>query len=108
MSNVWGITDVGLVRRENQDAYAVREQTASGHTICVVCDGMGGAAGGKLASRIAVETFVEDLEKRLQPDMMPDELKEVTARAVDQANQAIRETAGQSERYQNKIGRAHV
>ncbi len=101
MSNVWGITDVGLVRRENQDAYAVREQTASGHTICVVCDGMGGAAGGKLASRIAVETFVEDLEKRLQPDMTPDELKEVTARAVDQANQAIRETAGQSERYQN-------
>ena len=57
MMNTWGMTDVGLVRKDNQDAYAMTEHTASGHTICVVCDGMGGAAGGQLASRIAVETF---------------------------------------------------
>ena len=59
MIRVQGITDVGLVRKENQDAYAVREEMASGHTVCVVCDGMGGAAGGKLASRIAVTTYPE-------------------------------------------------
>ena len=63
MIRVQGITDVGLVRKENQDAYAVREEMASGHTVCVVCDGMGGAAGGKLASRIAVTTYLEELEK---------------------------------------------
>ena len=57
MIRVQGITDVGLVRKENQDAYAVREETLSGHTVCVVCDGMGGAAGGKLASQIAVTTY---------------------------------------------------
>ena len=62
MIRVQGITDVGLVRKENQDAYAVREETASGHTVCVVCDGMGGTAGGKLASRIAVTTYLEELE----------------------------------------------
>ena len=50
MMHVWGVTDIGLVRKENQDAYLVRECTASGHTVCVVCDGMGGAAGGQLAS----------------------------------------------------------
>ena len=40
MMNVWGMTDIGLVRKENQDAYAVRVNEESGHVICVVCDGM--------------------------------------------------------------------
>ena len=39
MMNVWGMTDVGLIRSENQDAYAVRAE--EGFTVCVVCDGMG-------------------------------------------------------------------
>ena len=56
----WGITDIGLVRKENQDAYLIREATPSGYTICVVCDGMGGPAGGRLASQIAVETFTDE------------------------------------------------
>ena len=37
---IWGITDVGLVRKENQDAYAV--ESRDGFDICAVCDGMGG------------------------------------------------------------------
>jgi predicted branched-subunit amino acid permease len=45
---IWGITDTGLVRKENQDAYGVIERTESGHTVCVVCDGMGGAAAGNI------------------------------------------------------------
>lgn len=40
---LWTMTDVGLVRKDNQDAFATR-QLESGCTICVVCDGMGGAA----------------------------------------------------------------
>ena len=39
---LWTMTDVGLVRKDNQDAFATR-QLESGCTICVVCDGMGGA-----------------------------------------------------------------
>ena len=37
---VWGITDTGLVRKENQDAYAAELCEETGQTICVVCDGM--------------------------------------------------------------------
>ena len=37
--NVWGMTDIGLVRKENQDAYATAQHEASGRTVGVVCDG---------------------------------------------------------------------
>lgn len=101
MIEILGMTDIGLVRRENQDAYAVRETTASGYSICVVCDGMGGYAGGKLASGIASETFLTELEKRLRPEMTPTALQEASSAAVSMANEAIRKNAAQSPQFQN-------
>ena len=89
----WGITDIGLVRKENQDAYMIREAASSGHMICVVCDGMGGAAGGKLASRIAVDTFMTEMQKVLRRDMTPEQLREASSYAVVLANRAIRDAA---------------
>ena len=97
MMNLGGMTNTGLVRKENQDAYAVK--TVFGHTICVVCDGMGGAAGGQLASRIAVDTFSAEMEKRLSPESKPDRLREVSVVAVALANRAVREAARTSESY---------
>ncbi|WP_300413850.1 Stp1/IreP family PP2C-type Ser/Thr phosphatase [uncultured Oscillibacter sp.] len=99
MMNIWSMTDTGLVRRENQDAYAVK--TVFGHTICVVCDGMGGAAGGQMASRIAVDTFSSEMEKRLSPEAKPDRLREVSVVAVALANRAVREAARTSEEYRS-------
>ena len=101
MMEVWSMTDVGLVRKENQDACAVCQHEESGHTLCVVCDGMGGAAGGKLASRIAVDTFMTEMQKVLRRDMTPEQLREASSYAVSQANAAIREAARKSEQYQN-------
>jgi protein phosphatase len=101
MMKVWGMTDVGLVRKENQDAYAVRQELGSGHTVCVVCDGMGGPAGGKLASRIAVDTFITEMEKRLFGGMTAEELQDASACAVSLANRAIQEAAEHLEEYQN-------
>ena len=98
---IWGTTDVGLVRKENQDAYLIRENLPSGHSICVVCDGMGGSAGGQLASKIATETFAAELEKVLQPDMEPEQLRAASSYAVALANDAIRSAATEIEDYRN-------
>lgn len=101
MIQIWGITDIGLVRKENQDAYALRHQTPTGHTIAVVCDGMGGVAGGRMASSIATETYVQELEKVLRADMTAEQLKEASSFAVSLANRAIRKAAGEHPEYHN-------
>ena len=101
MMEVWSMTDVGLVRKENQDACAVCQHEESGHTLCVVCDGMGGAAGGKLASRIAVDTFMTEMQKVLRRDMTPEQLREASSYAVALANKAVRAAASANEVCQN-------
>lgn len=98
--NVWGMTDIGLVRKDNQDAYAT-DTLESGQTVCVVCDGMGGTAGGQLASHIAVTTFMEELRQILKPEMTPQQLREASSYAAALANKAIRAAAEQSEDCRN-------
>ena len=52
--NLYGLTDIGLVRKNNQDSYAIRVLDDA-LAIAVVCDGLGGAQAGNVASAVAVE-----------------------------------------------------
>jgi len=93
----WGMTDTGLVRRENQDSYDVR--TLLGYTSAVVCDGMGGPAGGRLASSLAVETFQRELEPVLKEEMSLQQLAQAASYTVALANDAIRAAARDDRTY---------
>ena len=83
----WGITDTGLVRSENQDAYSI--WNGGGYTAAVVCDGMGGAAGGRIASTLAVEVYQRELTAALREDMDAGQIAQAMLYAASLANQAI-------------------
>ena len=56
----WGLSDPGMVRAQNQDAYQV-VQLDRNTLLGVVCDGMGGAKSGNIASSLAVDVFVDEI-----------------------------------------------
>ena len=56
--NVWGITDRGKIREQTPAAFA-HQVRPDGRVIALVCDGMGGARAGNIASSMAVDVFME-------------------------------------------------
>ena len=53
---IFAKTDKGKVRSINQDAYAANV-LPGGAAFTVVCDGMGGASAGDIASKTAIEVI---------------------------------------------------
>lgn len=56
--DVWGVTHRGAVRQQNQDSFSA-QTLDDGRVIALVCDGMGGARAGNIASSMAVELFMQ-------------------------------------------------
>jgi PPM family protein phosphatase len=70
-----GVTDAGLIRDRNEDRFAagdldsgalaeagqLRRTGGARGALFVVCDGMGGVAGGEVASRLAVDTVWQEM-----------------------------------------------
>lgn len=81
--SVYGLTDVGLIREHNEDNYMVADlgneagpldeeqelaaEVSPRGVAFAVCDGMGGAAAGEVASHMAVETLFETLRGNEAP-----------------------------------------
>ncbi len=78
MLRVYGCTDVGQLRDHNEDNFLVADlsnvvgasdggtatiEVGSGGVLLAVCDGMGGAAAGEIASQLAVDIIHERMAR---------------------------------------------
>ncbi|MBQ1678511.1 MAG: Stp1/IreP family PP2C-type Ser/Thr phosphatase [Oscillospiraceae bacterium] len=87
---VWGLTDPGLVRTQNQDYYLL-QKLGSHDLVAVVCDGMGGARSGNVASRLAAEVFTEEVKRGYRSGMSQEQADYLLRTAVSIANTAVYE-----------------
>ena len=94
----WGLTDVGNVRSQNQDAFRIVE-LGKNALLAVVCDGMGGAKSGNVASRLASEVFSEEVKRSFSADLTPDEAEQMLRAAAKLANISVFEQSQLSEDY---------
>ena len=90
----WGLTDPGCVRKQNQDAYQIEELDRN-TLLCVVCDGMGGAKSGNIASSLAVDVFVEEIRRTWTPTMDQEKMDQMMLSAAKLANFTVYDQAQQ-------------
>lgn len=94
----WAITDPGCVRPQNQDVYQV-EQLDKNTLLCVVCDGMGGARSGNIASSLASDVFCRDVVERYRTDMVQEQIDAMLLAAGKLANYMVYDQSQQSEAF---------
>ena len=94
----WGITDPGCTRPQNQDTYLV-EALDKHNLLCVVCDGMGGAKSGNVASTLAADVFVQEVKRSWTADMDQEAAAQMLCSAVKLANFTVHDQAGQFEEF---------
>lgn len=81
----WGVTDPGCVRPQNQDTFQM-EQLDRNTVLCIVCDGMGGAKSGNVASKLALDVFVQEICRVWKAGMSQSEIDRMLEGAVKLAN----------------------
>jgi PPM family protein phosphatase len=83
-----GVSDQGRTRKSNEDFYGLSLNNREGACNFVVCDGMGGAAAGEVASRMAVEAMLQAMSQGPLT-------RETFQHAVDRANHSVHRSAEQ-------------
>lgn len=94
----WVLSDIGCVRTSNQDACTVAELDKNS-LLCVVCDGMGGAKSGDVASSLAVDVFTQEVKASYKSDMDADSVEQMLKNALKLANFTVYDQSRQFEEF---------
>lgn len=90
---VYGKSDRGSVRPTNQDAYVSDLRAEERVALLAVCDGMGGANAGNVASRFAIESFMGVLRQQVCAEMSAQQMQQALSDGVAEANRVVFELA---------------
>ncbi len=92
----YGATDVGMVRTSNQDVFknTVLDTNA---VLSVVCDGMGGAKAGNIASSLVADAVTDYVVKSYSPQMAALSIENLLKTAVASANLEVFKKASNDE-----------
>lgn len=94
--SIFGLTDKGRFRAENQDSFDFcKTENAQ---IAVVCDGMGGAAAGLLASDIASTRFIAYVRFSLATGSTRG-IEDMLRQAADAANRSVYQASSEKPEY---------
>ncbi len=96
----WGLTDPGCVRKQNQDTFLI-QQLDRNTLLCVVCDGMGGAKSGNIASSLAADVFIQEVHRSWSSNMDNEKINQMLRGAVKLANFTVFD---QSQQFQDFDG----
>lgn len=86
--NICGDTSVGKKRSNNQDCFGFANISPN-TSLIVVCDGMGGANGGNVASNIAKNTLLEKVKSEYNEKMNDRAIKNMLISAINASNIAV-------------------
>ena len=89
--DIWGVTDSGKVRRQNQDVFRTLFDVDKNVAVLVVCDGMGGARSGNVASALAAESFMRYMGRYIEYVGEQSDIAMKMADAVIEANNDVYE-----------------
>ena len=95
----WALTDQGCVRKQNQDTYKT-VQLDKNTLLSVVCDGMGGAKSGNVASQLAADVFCQEVERSWTPGQNRDKTSQILQTAVKLANMTVYDQSRQIEEFE--------
>ncbi len=87
-----GRTDIGSKRINNQDTFRI--EMTDQNTLAVVCDGMGGANAGNVASSLAADVFFRSLHstlKSIKASPTSGDLRRMMVNALNEANRTVYE-----------------
>lgn len=85
---IFGQTDTGKVRDNNQDSFRI-VNINDNLKLGVVCDGMGGAAGGSTASNTACDEFIKTVREFLKEHSKEDEYEAALRSGIEAANDKV-------------------
>ncbi len=95
----WGKSDIGRARKDNQDSFAYSVSETKKLAFAVVCDGMGGAAAGNIASQLALESFTARIREAECKNFSYEQLTSLLEKALEDANSSVREKSMSSPKF---------